>query len=80
MAEAIRGPKKSQIGPMAKRLKMEPRKEPMPALPTSEGVRLRSFLMMGRSGGIEKVEKKQEKRESHAKWKAFMCGEDNENS
>lgn len=32
--------------------------------------------IIGRSGGIEKVEKKQEKRESQARWKARICGED----
>lgn len=79
VAEARRGPKRSHAGPIARREKIEPRKEAIPALPTSEGVRLRSFLMMGRSGGMEKVEKKHEKRESHAKWKARMWGDDIEN-
>lgn len=67
VAEARRGPKRSHTGPMARREKMEPRKEAMPAVATSEAEKLRSSLMTGRSGGMEKVEKKQEKRESHAK-------------
>ncbi|KAL3526078.1 hypothetical protein ACH5RR_014450 [Cinchona calisaya] len=78
-ADTKRGPKRSHAGPIARREMMDPRKEAMPALPTSEEERLRSFLMMGRSGGMEKVEKKQEKRESHARWKARMWGEDIEN-
>lgn len=79
VADARRGPKRSQAGPIARREKMEPRNDAIPAVPTSEAVRLRSFLMMGSSGGMEKVEKKQEKRESHARWKARMWGEDIEN-
>lgn len=76
VADAKRGPKRSHAGPMARREKIEPRKEAMPALPMSEAVRLRSFLMMGRSGGMEKVQKKVEKRDIHARWKARMCGGD----
>lgn len=74
VAEATRGPTRSHAGPMAKREKMEPTKEAMPALPISVSVRLRSSRMMGMRGGIEKVEKKQEKRESHERWKARMWG------
>lgn len=72
VAEATRGPRRSHTGPMARREKMEPRKEAMPAVPTSVSVRLRSWRMMGMRGGMENVEKKQEKRESHARWKARM--------
>jgi hypothetical protein len=52
---------------MARRENMEPTKEAMPALPISVSVSLRSSRMMGKSGGMEKVEKKQENRESHAR-------------
>uniref|UniRef100_A0A2P2IH23 Uncharacterized protein n=1 Tax=Rhizophora mucronata TaxID=61149 RepID=A0A2P2IH23_RHIMU len=52
---------------MAKREKMEPTKEAMLAMPMSVSVSLRSSRIMGRSGGMEKVEKKQEKSESHAR-------------
>lgn len=72
VAEAMRGPTRSQTGPMARREKMEPTKDAIPALPMSAEVRLRSWRMMGRRGGMEKVEKKQEKSESHARWKARM--------
>lgn len=72
VAEAMRGPTRSHAGPMARREKMEPTKEAMPALPISISVSLRSSRMMGMRGGMEKVEKKQEKRESHARWKASM--------
>lgn len=71
-AEATRGPARSQIGPMTKRDKMEPRKEAMLAMSMSVSVRLRSSRMMEISGGMAKVEKKQENRESHARWKARM--------
>jgi hypothetical protein len=67
VAEARRGPIRSQAGPMARRENMEPTKEAMPALPISVSVSLRSSRMMGKSGGMEKVEKKQENRESHAR-------------
>lgn len=72
VAEAIRGPIRSQTGPMARREKMEPTKEATPALPMTVSVSLRSSRMMGMRGGMEKVEKKQEKRESQARWKASM--------
>lgn len=72
VAEAIRGPNMSHAGPIARREKMEPMKEAIPALPMSVWVRLRSLRMTSRSGGIAKVEKKQEKSESHARWKARM--------
>lgn len=42
VAEAIRGPTRSQIGPMARREKMEPTKEAIPAFPMSVEVSLRS--------------------------------------
>lgn len=42
VAEARRGPKRSQAGPMARREMMEPAKAAMPAVPTSVGERLRS--------------------------------------
>lgn len=74
VAEETRGPTRSHAGPMAKREKMAPRKEAMPALLISVSVRLRSSRMTASRGGIEKVEKKQEKRESHARWKARMWG------
>ncbi|GMN42551.1 hypothetical protein TIFTF001_011760 [Ficus carica] len=74
VAEATRGPTKSQMGPMARRKKMEPAKEAAPEWLMSASVRLRSSRMTARSGGTEKVEKKQEKREIHARWKARMCG------
>lgn len=74
VAEATRGPTRSHVGPMARREKMEPTKDAMPALPISLAVRLRSSRIIGRRGGIEKVEKKHEKRESHARWKARMWG------
>jgi hypothetical protein len=72
VAEAMRGPIRSHAGPMARREKMEPAKEAMPAWPISVSVRLRSSRMIGRRGGMEKVEKKHEKSESHARWKASM--------
>lgn len=67
VAEVMRGPMRSQIGPMARREKMEPAKEAMPALLISESERWRSRRMTGIRGGMEKVEKKQEKRESQAR-------------
>lgn len=67
VADATRGPKKSQTGPMARREKMEPTKEAMPAWPISACVRLSSSRMIGMRGGTEKVEKKQANRESHAR-------------
>lgn len=67
VAEVIRGPTRSHAGPMARREKMEPTKEAMPAAPMSVSVRRRSSRMIGMRGGMEKVEKKQEKRESHAR-------------
>lgn len=78
VAVAIRGPTTSQVGPMARREKMEPAKEAMPAALTSVSVRPRSSRITGRRGGIEKVEKKQQKRESHARWKESMWGRDME--
>ncbi|KAJ6309451.1 hypothetical protein OIU77_015248 [Salix suchowensis] len=66
-AEAIRGPIRSQAGPMASRENMEPTKEAMPALPISVSVSLRSSRMTGRSEGMEKVEKKQQNRDNHAR-------------
>lgn len=72
VAEAMRGPNRSHAGPMARREKIEPTKEAIPAWPISASVRLRSARMMGRRGGIEKFEKKHEKSESHARWKASM--------
>jgi len=72
VAEATRGPNTSQAGPIARREKMEPMKEAIPAVPMSVWVRLRSLRITSRSGGIAKVEKKQENRESHARWKALM--------
>ncbi|KAK0589532.1 hypothetical protein LWI29_015506 [Acer saccharum] len=79
IAEATRGPTRSQMGPIARREKMEPTKEAMPATAMSDCVSLRSSRMMGMSGGIEKVEKKQAKSESHARWKARMWGDESEN-
>lgn len=76
VAEATRGPKRSQAGPMAKRERMAPAKEAMPAAPTSAGERWRSERIKGRRGGMEKVEKKHEKRENHARWNASMWGEE----
>lgn len=77
-AEAIRGPTRSQTGPIASRENMEPKKEAIPALFMSMVVRLRSSRIIAMSGGKAKVEKKQEKRESHERWKARMCGCENE--
>lgn len=74
VAEATRGPTRSHAGPIARRENMDPTKEAIPAFAMSVSVRLRSSRMMGRSGGMEKVEKKQEKRDSHARWKARMWG------
>lgn len=74
VAEATRGPRRSQMGPMAMREKIEPRKAAMAARDVWVSVRLRSSRMTARSGGMEKVEKKQENKESHARWKARMCG------
>lgn len=74
VAEAIRGPTRSQIGPMAKREKIEPTKEAIPAAAIVDWVRFRSWRMIGMSGGIEKVEMKQAKSDSQARWKARMCG------
>ncbi|KAH7852266.1 hypothetical protein Vadar_022596 [Vaccinium darrowii] len=51
VAEATRGPKRSQAGPMARREKMEPAKEAMPALPMSEEERWRSERMREKRGG-----------------------------
>lgn len=67
VAEAIRGPTRSQTGPMARREKMEPMKAAIPAVPTSVAESLRSSRIIGIKGGMEKVEKKQEKRQSHAR-------------
>lgn len=78
-AEVTRGPKMSQAGPTARREKMAPTKAAIPAVPTSAAVRWRWWRMAGSSGGMEKVEKKQEKREIQARWKARMCGGDMEN-
>lgn len=75
-AEATRGPTASQMGPITKRERMAPMKEAIPERPMSSGERPRSRLMMGRRGGIEKVEKKLEKRESQARWKASMWGDE----
>lgn len=74
VAEAMRGPNRSHAGPIARREKIEPIKEAMPAWLMSVSVRLRLSRITARSGGIEKVEKKHEKRESHARWKARMWG------
>ncbi|KAF5746883.1 hypothetical protein HS088_TW06G01059 [Tripterygium wilfordii] len=63
---------------MARREKIEPTKDAIPARPMSVSVRLRSSRMIGMSGGIEKVERKQEKSESHARWKARICGDTSE--
>jgi hypothetical protein len=60
--DALRGPTRSQIGPIRRRERMEPAKEAEPAVPMSAAVRLRSWRMMGRRGGIAKVVKKHEKR------------------
>lgn len=76
VAEAILGPTRSHAGPITRREKMEPTKEATPAWLMSFSVRLRSRRMMAMRGGMEKVEKKQEKSESHAKWKALMWGVD----
>lgn len=35
--------------------------------------------MTAMSGGMEKVEKKQENKDNHARWKARMCGDAMEN-
>lgn len=78
-AEAARGPKRSQAGPMARREKTDPEKEATPAAPTSAAERRRSRRMAGRREEMEKVEKKQEKREIQARWKARMCGGEIEN-
>lgn len=72
VAEAMRGPTRSHAGPIARREKTEPAKAATPAWVMSVLVRLRLSRMTGRSGGIEKVEKKHEKSESHARWKARM--------
>lgn len=66
-AEAIRGPTRSHTGPMARREKIEPTKAAMPAVPTSVAERLRSLRITGIREGMEKVERKQAKRESHAR-------------
>ncbi|PON41598.1 hypothetical protein PanWU01x14_288700, partial [Parasponia andersonii] len=76
VAEAILGPTRSHAGPIARREKMDPTKEATPAWLMSASVRLRSRRMTAVRGGMEKVEKKQAKRESHAKWKALMWGDD----
>ncbi|KAK4833427.1 hypothetical protein QYF36_004747 [Acer negundo] len=59
--------------------KMEPTKEAMLAGPISDCVSLRSSWMMGMSGGMEKVEKKQAKSESHTRWKTRMWGGESDN-
>lgn len=79
-AEATRGPKISQAAPIAKREKMAPETDAIPALLISVSVRLRLSRMTGRRGGVAKVEKKHEKREIHARWKARICGADAENN
>ncbi|KAK5820435.1 hypothetical protein PVK06_025482 [Gossypium arboreum] len=66
-AEAIRGPTRSHTGPIARREKMEPMKAAVPAAPMSAAERLRFWRMIGMRGGIEKAEKKQENKESHAR-------------
>lgn len=67
IAEEVRGPMRSQSGPIARREKMEPAKEAIPAADTVEAERLRSEEMTGTRGGMEKVEKKHEKSESQAR-------------
>lgn len=67
IAEEVRGPMRSQRGPMARREKIEPAKEAIPAADTVAAERPRSEEMTGMSGGMEKVEKKQEKSESQAR-------------
>ncbi|KAK1563773.1 hypothetical protein Q3G72_032651 [Acer saccharum] len=64
--------------------KMEQTKEAMPTAPMSNCVSL-SFTddgdewRDGESGGMEKVENKQAKSESHARWKVCMWGGKSEN-
>lgn len=67
IAEEVRGPMRSQSGPMARREKMEPAKEAVPAADTADAERRMSEEMTGIRGGMEKVEKKHEKSESHAR-------------
>lgn len=67
VAVARRGPSTSHIGPMRRREKTEPIKEAVPAAEMSEADKFRSARIMGRRGGIEKVEKKQLNKESHAR-------------
>lgn len=67
VAEAIRGPTRSQTGPMANREKIEPTKAAIPAVSMSDSVRFRSARITGIRGGIEKVEKKLAKREIQAR-------------
>lgn len=67
IAEEVLGPMRSQSGPIARREKIEPAKEAIPAADTVDSERLRSEEMTGMRGGIEKVEKKHEKSESHAR-------------
>lgn len=57
VAQAMRGPTRSQAGPMRKRERMAPANAAAAAAPVSLGVRWRSALMAGRRGGMEKVEK-----------------------
>lgn len=63
VAEARRGPKRSQAVPMAIRAKTAPETAAIPALVMSVEVRLRLSRIMGRSGGAAKVETKHEKKE-----------------
>ncbi|KAK8713910.1 hypothetical protein V6N13_149112 [Hibiscus sabdariffa] len=67
VAEAIRGPKRSHADPMARREKTELTKATASLALTSTTERLRLWWMSGRRGVVEKVEKKQENNNSHAR-------------
>ena len=73
-ADARRGPTRSHAVPMATRAKTAPDTDAIPALPMSVAVSPSVSRMSGSSGGAAKVERKQQKKENHERWKALMCG------
>ncbi|KAL3819259.1 hypothetical protein ACJIZ3_005164 [Penstemon smallii] len=63
LAEARRGPNKSQADPMATRANTAPATAAIPALPISVDVRLRLSRIIGNRGGAANVETKHAKKE-----------------
>uniref|UniRef100_A0A8R7QMM1 Uncharacterized protein n=1 Tax=Triticum urartu TaxID=4572 RepID=A0A8R7QMM1_TRIUA len=73
-AQPYRGPRRSQMAPMASLEKIDPDTDATPALPMSALARLRLSRMMGTSGAAAKVETKQVKKEIQERWKVRMWG------